>query len=88
LSFVANCPCKSRKCVAKVFEKSKKYRSLFYDPKAIDLVEKIDFDFSLFASTANSAAARRIPLQFMFSMRARQFDDKVTACITKILGLQ
>jgi len=41
---------------------SEKYRSLFYDSKAIDLIAKIDFDFSPFASTADSAAVRWISL--------------------------
>jgi len=62
---------------------SEKYKSLFYDSKAIDLIAKIDYDFSPFASAADSVAARWIPVQFQFIARAMQFDDKVRMYISE-----
>jgi O-methyltransferase involved in polyketide biosynthesis len=47
--------------------------ALFYDAKAVELVEKIDYDFS--------ARGKVIPgyLPFLFVARAKQFDEKVKA---------
>jgi O-methyltransferase involved in polyketide biosynthesis len=51
---------------------SKDHSSLFYDAKAVELVEKIDYDFSTFDM---------IPfedyLPLLFVARAKQFDDKI-----------
>jgi len=62
---------------------SKRYSSLFYDEKAIELVEKIDYDHS----TSNDTLFRGIwfsvsenlnlPEFGLFTLRARQFDEKI-----------
>ena len=54
---------------------SKDYSSLFYDAKAVELIEKIDYDFS--------TNDKVIPgyLLLLFVARAKQFDDKIRAYI-------
>ncbi|MGB8312816.1 MAG: class I SAM-dependent methyltransferase [Halobacteriota archaeon] len=55
---------------------SRDHSSLFYDAKAVELVEKIDYDFSTFDL---------IPfedyLPLLFVARAKQFDDKIKAYV-------
>jgi O-methyltransferase involved in polyketide biosynthesis len=67
---------------------SRKYRSLFYDEKAIELVEKIDRDFSardmpfediLF----NTPFKDNLSLFSLWSLRAKQFDDKIREYIAE-----
>jgi len=65
---------------------SKKYSSLFYDAKAIELVEKIDYDFSTSGIPfqdilSNISFEGGLPLLSLFSLRAKQFDEKVKAYI-------
>jgi len=56
---------------------SKKYPSLLYDPKAVDLVRAIDYDFSVIES-------RFSPEYFLTSAaRARQCDDAAKAYIVE-----
>jgi len=70
---------------------SKKYSSLFYDEKAIELVEKIDYDD---LSTSDDGPLQGLELSFfrifskldlpefgLITLRARQFDEKVKAYI-------
>jgi O-methyltransferase involved in polyketide biosynthesis len=70
---------------------SKKYSSLFYDEKAIELVEKIDYDDF---STSDDGPLQGLELSFfrifskldlpefgLITLRARQFDEKVKAYI-------
>ena len=72
---------------------SKKYSSLFYDEKAIELVEKIDYDD---LSTSDDAPLQGIESSFsrifrkfnlpefgLFTLRARQFDEKAKTYITE-----
>jgi O-methyltransferase involved in polyketide biosynthesis len=64
---------------------SKKYSSLFYDKKAIELVEKIDYDElaasddgpsdGLQLSFFHVAQQLDLPLFGLFTLRARQFDE-------------
>jgi len=56
---------------------SRDYSSLFYDAKAVELIEKIDYDFS----TQDKAIPSYLPL--LFVARAKQFDDKIRAYIRK-----
>ena len=56
---------------------SKKYGSLFYDAKAIELIEKIDYDFS----TSDKLVPGYLPL--LFVARAQQFDSKIKVYIAK-----
>ena len=65
---------------------SKEYSSLFYDAKAIELVERIDYDFS--ASDMpfegimfNISRKVNLPEFGLFTIRAKQFDDKVKVYI-------
>jgi O-methyltransferase involved in polyketide biosynthesis len=53
---------------------SRDHNSLFYDAKAVELVEKIDYDFSTLDEN---------PLEsdLFFVARAKQFDDKIRAYI-------
>ena len=67
---------------------SKEYSSLFYDAKAVELVEKIDYDFS--ASDMpfegimfNISRKINLPEFGLFTLRAKQFDDKIRAYITE-----
>ncbi len=68
---------------------SKQYSSLFYDAKAIELVEKIDFDFS--TSDAPfvgillniSLKGNLLPIFGLIALMAKQFDDKIKAYITE-----
>ena len=68
---------------------SKEYSSLFYDAKAIELVEKIDYDFS--ASDVppfegilfNTPFKDNLSLFSLWSLRAKQFDDKIRTYITE-----
>jgi O-methyltransferase involved in polyketide biosynthesis len=70
---------------------SKRYSSLFYDEKAIELVEKIDYDD---LSTSDDGPLQGLELSFfrifskldlpefgLITLRARQFDEKVKAYI-------
>ncbi|MGB8311944.1 MAG: class I SAM-dependent methyltransferase [Halobacteriota archaeon] len=67
---------------------SKDYNSLFYDAKAIELVERIDYDFS--ASDMpfegimfNISRKVNLPEFGLFTIRAKQFDDKIRAYIVE-----
>jgi O-methyltransferase involved in polyketide biosynthesis len=67
---------------------SKEHSSLFYDAKAIELVERIDYDFS--ASDMpfediwfNISRKINLPEFGLFTIRAKQFDDKVKAYIAE-----
>ena len=67
---------------------SKEYSSLFYDAKAIELAEKIDYDFS--ASDMpfegimfNISRKINLPEFGLFTIRAKQFDDKIRAYIAE-----
>ncbi|HXY87580.1 MAG TPA: class I SAM-dependent methyltransferase [Candidatus Acidoferrales bacterium] len=67
---------------------SKEYSSLFYDEKAIELVEKIDYDFS--ASDVpfediwfNISRKVNLPEFGLFTLRARQFDEKAKEYIAE-----
>ena len=67
---------------------SRKYGSLFYDEKAIELVEKIDHDFS--ARNApfedilfNTPFKDDLSLFSLWSLRAKQFDDKIRVYIAE-----
>jgi len=67
---------------------SKEYSSLFYDAKAVELVEKIDYDFSTsdvpFLGILFTAALKDdISLFSLGSLRAKQFDDKIRAYIAE-----
>jgi len=54
---------------------SRERNSLFYDAKAVELIEKIDYDFSVY----DEAIPSYLPL--LFVARAKQFDDKIRAYI-------
>ena len=56
---------------------SRDHNSLFYDAKAVELIGKIDYDFS--------TRDKVIPgyLSLLFVARAKQFDDKIKAYITE-----
>jgi O-methyltransferase involved in polyketide biosynthesis len=68
---------------------SKEYSSLFYDAKAVELVERIDYDFS--ASDVppfvgiwfNISRKVNRPEFRLGTLRAKQFDDKVKAHIAE-----
>lgn len=70
-------------------ELSKRYSSLFYDEKAIELVEKIDYDFSTsddvpFHGIWFSISHKlNLPEFGLFTLRARQFDEKLKTYITE-----
>jgi O-methyltransferase involved in polyketide biosynthesis len=56
---------------------SREYNSFFSDPKAIELVEQIDYDFS------KIDGALRFEGILLNATRAKQFDDKVKGYITE-----
>jgi O-methyltransferase involved in polyketide biosynthesis len=67
---------------------SREYSSLFYDAKAIELVERIDYDFS--ASDVpfedimfNISRKINLPEFGLFTLRAKQFDDKAKGYIAE-----
>jgi len=67
---------------------SREYSSLFFDEKAIELVEKIDYDFS--ASDVpfediwfNISRKVNLPEFGLFTLRAKQFDEKAKAYIAE-----
>jgi O-methyltransferase involved in polyketide biosynthesis len=67
---------------------SKQYSSLFYDEKAVELVEKIDYDFSTSdvpfeGIWFNISRKLNLPEFGLFTLRARQFDEKVKAYIAE-----
>ena len=71
---------------------SKEYSSLFYDEKAIELVERIDYDFStsdipfkdiIVQQMYNISIEGGLTLLSLFTLRAKQFDDKVKAYLTE-----
>ena len=67
---------------------SKEYSSLFYDEKAIELVEKIDYDFSTSdmpfeGIMFNISRKGNVPEFGLFTLRAKQFDEKAKAYITE-----
>ena len=70
-------------------ELSKRYSSLFYDEKAIELVEKIDYDFSASDDMPfhgiwfNISHKLNLPEFGLFTLRARQFDEKLKTYITE-----
>ncbi|MGZ4944266.1 MAG: class I SAM-dependent methyltransferase, partial [Halobacteriota archaeon] len=69
-------------------ELSKEHSSLFYDAKAIELVEKIDYD-PLASDTPfegilfNTPFKDNLSLFSLWSLRAKQFDDKIRAYIAE-----
>jgi O-methyltransferase involved in polyketide biosynthesis len=67
---------------------SKEYSSLFYDEKAIELVEKIDYDFSTSdmpfeGIMFNISRKGNVPEFGLFTLRAKQFDEKIKAYIAE-----
>ncbi len=68
---------------------SKEYRSLFYDAKAVELVEKIDYDFSTDDMPFVGVMLKLIrkgnllPMFSLSALMAKQFDDKIKAYITE-----
>jgi len=67
---------------------SKKYGSLFYDAKSIELIEKIDYDFSVSdvpfgGIMSNISRKGNLPEFGLFTLRAKQFDDKIRAYIAE-----
>jgi O-methyltransferase involved in polyketide biosynthesis len=67
---------------------SKEYSSLFYDEKAIELVEKIDYDSSTSdmpfeGIMFNISRKGNVPEFGLFTLRAKQFDEKAKAYITE-----
>jgi len=67
---------------------SKDYSSLFYDAKAVELIEKIDYDF--LSSDApfedimyNIFRNMTLPEFGLFTLRAKQFDEKAKAYIAE-----
>jgi len=68
---------------------SKEYSSLFYDAKAVELVEKIDYDFStsdlpFVGIMLNiSRKGNLLPMFSLVALMAKQFDDKIKTYITE-----
>ena len=67
---------------------SKEYSSLFYDAKAIELVERIDYDPSssdmpFEGMMFNTSRNVNLPEFGLFTLRARQFDEKAKAYIAE-----
>jgi O-methyltransferase involved in polyketide biosynthesis len=67
---------------------SKEYSSLFYDEKAVELVEKIDYDFSTSdmpfeGIMFNISRKGNVPEFGLFTLRAKQFDEKAKAYIAE-----
>jgi len=67
---------------------SKEHSSLFYDAKAIELVERIDYDFSesdmpFEDIMFNISRKVNLPEFGLFTIRAKQFDDTVKAYIAE-----
>ncbi|HXY86849.1 MAG TPA: class I SAM-dependent methyltransferase [Candidatus Acidoferrales bacterium] len=67
---------------------SKEHSLLFYDAKAVELAEKIDYDFSASDMTIEGIwfnLSRKLNLlEFgLFTLRAKQFDEKVKAYIAE-----
>jgi len=68
---------------------SKEYRSLFYDAKAVEIIEKIDYDFSTsdmpFVGVMLDVIRKGnlLPMFSLVALMAKQFDDKIKAYITK-----
>ena len=67
---------------------SKEYSSLFYDAKAVELAEKIDYDFSISDTPFRGIMfniSRKVNLPPFESpvLRAKQFDDKIRAYIAE-----
>jgi O-methyltransferase involved in polyketide biosynthesis len=67
---------------------SKEYSSLFYDEKAIELAEKIDYDFSTSdmpfeGIMFNISRNINLPEFGLFTLRAKQFDEKAKAYIAE-----
>jgi O-methyltransferase involved in polyketide biosynthesis len=67
---------------------SKEYSSLFHDAKAVELVEKIDYDLSTsdmpFEGILFSISLKgNLPAFSLWALRAKQFDNKVKAYIAE-----
>jgi O-methyltransferase involved in polyketide biosynthesis len=68
---------------------SKEYSSLFYDAKAVELVERIDYDFSASDKPFGgimlniSRKVNLLPVIGLIALMAKQFDDKIKAYITE-----
>lgn len=68
---------------------SKEYSPLFYDAKAVELVEKIDYDFLTsdmpFVTIALNIIRKGnlLPMFGLVALMAKQFDDKIKAYITQ-----
>jgi O-methyltransferase involved in polyketide biosynthesis len=65
---------------------SKEYSPLFYDAKAVELVEKIDYDFSTSdmpfeGIMFNISRKGNLPAFGLWALRAKQFDEKVKAYV-------
>ncbi|HYA61159.1 MAG TPA: class I SAM-dependent methyltransferase [Candidatus Acidoferrum sp.] len=58
-------------------ELSKEHNSVLDDPKAMEIVEHIDYDFSKLDTKLN------LESNLVFTARARQFDEKIRAYITE-----
>ena len=67
---------------------SEEYSSLFYDAKAVELVEKIDYDplasnMPFAGILFNTPCKGNLSLFSLWSLRAKQFDDKIRAYIAE-----
>ncbi|HYA60582.1 MAG TPA: hypothetical protein VED16_00690, partial [Candidatus Acidoferrum sp.] len=68
---------------------SKEYSSLFFDAKAVELVEKIDYDFSTSDMPFQgillniSLEGNLLPIFGLTALMAKQFDDKIKAYTTE-----
>jgi O-methyltransferase involved in polyketide biosynthesis len=67
----------TRVCTKKWLSQPTRLNSLFYNAKAVELAEKIDYDFS----TRDKAVPGYLSL--LFVARAKQFDDKIKAYIAE-----
>ncbi|HXY88567.1 MAG TPA: class I SAM-dependent methyltransferase [Candidatus Acidoferrales bacterium] len=68
---------------------SKEYSSLFFDAKAVELVEKINYDFSTSDMAFQgilldiSVEGNLLPIFGLTALMAKQFDDKIKAYVTE-----
>jgi len=74
-------------CLLGQAQLSKEHSSLFYDAKAVELAEKIDYDFSTSdmpfrGIEFNIFLKGNLPEFDLFTLRAKQFDDKIKVYIT------
>ncbi len=81
------------RCLWSRAQLSKEYSSLFYDAKAVELVERIDYDFSAsdmpFEGIMFNISRKlnlpefNLPELGLFTLRSKQFDEKVKAYIAE-----